>query len=130
MTNAVRVRKSVLERLAEEAKRAGEKECCGLLAGSEGVISEVFPARNALESGKEFEIAPAELFSVFRAMRGAGLEHLGIYHSHPKGPSGPSARDIEQAYYPDAAYFVISPGGTRAFRICEGKVEEREIQVL
>ena len=44
-----------------------------------------------------------------REIRMAGLELLGIYHSHPNGENQPSPRDIERAYYPDAAYFIISP---------------------
>jgi proteasome lid subunit RPN8/RPN11 len=62
-------------------------------------------------------------------MREAGLEHLGIYHSHPQGPATPSPRDVERAYYPEAAYFVIA-AETRAFVIREGKVEELKITVV
>ncbi len=43
-----------------------------------------------------------------REIRAAGLELLGIYHSHPTGENKPSARDIERAYYPEAAYFIVS----------------------
>ena len=44
-----------------------------------------------------------------REIRAAKLELLGIYHSHPNGKNEPSARDIELAYYPDTAYFILSP---------------------
>ncbi len=129
MALEVRIRKRIVERMAEEARQTPTQECCGLLAGSEGVITEIFPAKNALDSTTEFEIAPAELFRIFRAMREAGLEHLGIYHSHPRGPAMPSARDVERAFYPEAAYFVIAEE-TKAFEIREGKVEELEIRVV
>jgi proteasome lid subunit RPN8/RPN11 len=128
MAGVVRIRKAILERMAEEARRTPAQECCGLLAGRDGLITEIFPATNALASATEFEIAPEELFRIFRAMREAGLEHLGIYHSHPRGPEGPSARDVEQANYPEAAYFVLSPVGVRAFEIREGKVEDLELK--
>lgn len=69
-----------------------------------------------------------------REMRADGLELLGIYHSHPNGKNEPSPRDIELAYYPDAAYFIISPlvgaaRPVRAFSILDGHVTELEIQV-
>ncbi|MBI3662425.1 MAG: M67 family metallopeptidase [Acidobacteria bacterium] len=115
--------------MAEEASRTPKQECCGLLAGREGVISEIFPATNALWSATEFEIAPQELFRIFRAIRDAGLEHMGIYHSHPGGPAAPSARDIERAFYPEAAYFVISVEA-KAFEIREGRVEELQIRMV
>ena len=125
----MRIRKEILERMAEEARRTPEQECCGLLAGRDGIISEIFPAGNALASATEFEIAPAELFRIFRAMREAGLEHLGIYHSHPRGPAAPSEKDIERAYYPEAAYFVIWRE-IKAFGIRDGKVEELKIKIV
>jgi len=99
-----------------------------MLAGQGGVITVIFPATNALASATEFEIAPEELFRIFRAMRAAELEHLGIYHSHPRGPTAPSAKDVERAFYPEAAYFVIW-GEVRAFVIRDGKVDELEIKV-
>jgi len=128
MAKEVRIRKAILGRMAEEARRDPAEECCGLLAGQEGVITEIFPATNALAGATEFEIAPAELFRIFRAMREAGMEHLGIYHSHPRGPATPSARDVERAFYPEAAYFVIARE-VKAFVIREGKVDELEIKV-
>jgi len=128
MAGEVRIRKQIVQRLAEEARRVPTQECCGLLAGRAGVITEIFPATNALASATEFEITPAELFRIFRAMREAELDHLGIYHSHPRGSAVPSPRDVERAFYPEAAYFVIA-GEVRAFVIREEKVEELGIKI-
>ena len=135
MAGIVRVRAEVLERLAAEACGSPGVECCGLLAGRDGVISAVFAARNALASPTAFEIAPEELFGLFRQIRAVGLEHLGIYHSHPIGDNAPSARDIERAYYPEAAYFIVSPlpgagKPVRAFSIRDARVTELTIEVL
>lgn len=128
------MRREIVEEMLRHARSEPGTECCGLLAGLGGVITTIFPAKNALESPTAFEIAPLELFHLFRRMREEGLEHLGLYHSHPAGENVPSPRDIEQAYYPHEAYFVISPqpGATRpirVFSIREGSVEELEIIV-
>ncbi len=133
MPEVVRVRAEILARMAEEARRDPELECCGLLGGGGAVISEIFPARNVLASPSAFEIAPEELFRLFRRMRAAGLEHLGIYHSHPAGANAPSPRDIERAFYPGVAYFIISPLSgaprpVRAFAVREGRVAELTIE--
>src|SRR5208282_3661695 len=104
MTLPVRVTRGALEAVLAHARREPGMECCGLLAGRAGVITTVLPAKNALGSATAFEIAPAELFALFRHMRAHGLDHLGIYHSHPAVDNAPSPRDIERAYYPDAAY--------------------------
>jgi proteasome lid subunit RPN8/RPN11 len=97
------------------------------------VISVVLPARNALASATAYEIEPAELFSLFRRMRDERLEHLGIYHSHPQSDNAPSARDLERAFYPDVAYFIISPRPdalrpVRAFLIANGRAAELVIE--
>ena len=87
-----------------------------------------------MQSASAYEIAPLELFSLFRRMREQSLDHLGIYHSHPRGENVPSRRDIEAAYYPDTAYFIISPRQdaarpVRAFEIRDGQVRELEIHI-
>lgn len=110
-------------------------ECCGLLAGTDGVITKIFRAKNALASATAYEVAPQELFSLFRQMREEGLEHLGIYHSHPATENFPSPSDIEQAGYPYQAYFIISPlpaapNPVRAFFIRDGQVEEVQITIV
>lgn len=132
MTGTVRVRREVLARMLAEARRNSTVECCGLLAGRNGVITELLPATNTLASSTAFEIAPAELFRLFRGMREVGLDHLGIYHSHPATDNAPSPRDVEQAYYPEAAYFIVSPQPdaprpVRAFAIRDGRITEMEI---
>ena len=118
------------------AQRDALTECCGMLAGRDAVIARAFPASNAARNPPtEYEIASKELFQLTRDIRAAGLQLLGIYHSHPNGKNEPSARDIEQAYYPDVAYFIISalPDAkkpVRAFSISDGQVSELEIQVI
>ncbi len=124
-----------MEELLAKARKQPAREVCGLLAGRNGIITRALPATNAaVDPATCYEIAPEELFRLMREMRAARLELLGIYHSHPHGKNEPSPRDIERAYYPDAAYFIISPLPTavrpvRAFSIREGRVTELEIQV-
>ncbi len=127
------MRQSVLDELLAEARRWPGLECCGLLAGRDALISAVLPARNILESAVAYEIEPGELFALFRRIRAGGLDHLGIYHSHPRGDNAPSPRDIERAFYPDAAYFILSPlpavpRPVRAFRISDGRARELTLE--
>jgi len=134
MTDEIRVRAEILEEMIDHARREPEIECCGMLAGRGGVITKSFPANNALASRVAYEISPQELFWLFRRMREEGLEHLALYHSHPQGENAPSARDIAQAYYPDQAYFIISPQPVaprpvRAFSIRHGDVQELKIGI-
>ena len=121
--------------ILEGARQDCSRECCGLLAGRDGVITHVFPAGNvAGNPATSYEIAPVEIFHRMREMRGTGLELLGIYHSHPNGKNEPSPHDIELAYYPDTPYVIISPLAdasrpARAFLIREGQVSELGIEI-
>jgi proteasome lid subunit RPN8/RPN11 len=134
MASTIRARAEILDGMLQHARRQPGAECCGLLAGHGGIITASFPAENTLASATAYEIAPRELFALFRRMREERLDHVGIYHSHPAGENVPSARDIEQAFYPEAAYFIISPRHDapkpiRAFSIREGCAAELEIVV-
>jgi proteasome lid subunit RPN8/RPN11 len=135
MVKAVRVRTELLALLLEEARANARVECCGFLAGRDGLITTILPAPNALASPTAFEIAPVELFRLVRKMRAQKLEHLGIYHSHPAGDNFPSPRDVESAFYPDVAYFILSPCAdaaqpVRAFSIRDGEVKAMQIEVV
>lgn len=131
--NVIRVQDGVLFALQAHAQGEPHHERCGLLAGCEGVITRVLHAHNvAGDPATQYEIASAELFQLMREIRGAGLHLLGIYHSHPQGANEPSRTDIARAYYPDAAYFIISPDAhaekpVRAFAIRDGVVSELQV---
>jgi proteasome lid subunit RPN8/RPN11 len=135
MPDQIRIRAEILEQMIRHARREPEMECCGLLAGREGVITEIFPTRNALASATAYEIPPKELFQLFRRLREEGLQHLGHYHSHLHSENFPSASDIAQAYYPDQAYFIVSLQADaqrpiRAFFIRDGNVQELKIEIV
>ncbi len=132
MADVVRIHAKILNEMLAHARRVPQIECCGLLAGRDGVITAIFPATNALASATLYEIEPREIFELFRILRDKGLQHLGQYHSHLSTENTPSPTDIEQAGYPDQAYFIVSlradaPNPVRAFSIREGTVQELEI---
>jgi len=132
----IQVSRDVRPNMLEHVRREPTLECCGLLAGREGVITHVLPAVNvAADPAKGYEIDPREIVRLMREFRERQLEFLGIYHSHPNGKNEPSARDIDLAYYSEAIYFIVSPLAdaprpVRAFSIRDGRVMELEIEVL
>ena len=132
MADRVLVRAEILQEMLAHARREPHIECCGLLAGRDGVITAIFPATNALASATTYEIAPKELFAFFRTLRETGLIHLGQYHSHLSTQNVPSPTDIDLAGYPEQVYFIVSPlvqnsNPIRAFLIRDGLIHELEI---
>ena len=127
--------RALVEALLEEARRRLPQECCGLLGGHGREVTKILPATNALASPVAYEIPPRELFDLFRHLRAEKLELVGIYHSHPTGENAPSAHDAERAYYPDAAYVILSPRPDHprplcAFQLAAGSIEELAVEVV
>ena len=129
----VRIEAAVINSMVEHAEQEAPLECCGLLMGRSGRITRLRGMQNLARSPIRYEMAPRELFQFFKELRTSGLEHLGIYHSHPSSEAHPSPTDISQAFYPDCIYVILSllapgPPSVRAFSIIEGVVAERVIE--
>ena len=138
MKRTVRSRRKVYGQLLEHARRQPHRECCGILAGQDGLITQAFPAKNvAPDPVRNYEISPKEMVRLMGEFHGRRLEFLGINHSHPNwlDANEPSPKDIALAYYSEAIYIIVTPRPyattpVRAFSIREGRATELEIQVL
>jgi proteasome lid subunit RPN8/RPN11 len=138
MKRAVRSRRKVYGKLLEHARRQPHRECCGILAGQDGLITQALPAKNvAADPVRNYEIAPKEILRLRGELRNRRLEFLGIYHSHPnwRDTNEPSAKDIALACYSEAIYFIVTPRPyattpIRAFSIRDGRAMELEVKVL
>jgi proteasome lid subunit RPN8/RPN11 len=138
MKRAVRSRRKVFGQLLEHARRQPHRECCGILAGQDDVITRAFPAKNvAADPVRNYVIAPKEIVRLTRECRERKLEFLGIYHSHPYwlDVNEPSSKDIALAHDSDAIHFIVTPRPyattpVRAFSIQDGRATELEIQLL
>ena len=87
-------------------------EICGFLAGVAGAVTAVLPIASEHPSPIAFRTEPRSTLAAQRTMRDRGIELLAVYHSHPIGDVFPSARDVKDNTYGEAALWVIvSPGG-------------------
>lgn len=124
------------EMLAEIVAHAHEelpRECCGLIAGRDGVAQAFYRLRNAAPGIDFYEIDPNDLYRVSKELDRRGWDVMVIYHSHPTSRAYPSATDIELAFWTDAYYLICSleqPGqpDLRAFTIRDGQVQEAALR--
>lgn len=98
----------IVNRMLGHAQRSLPEECVGILSGQGHNISGCHPLTNQLQDSKKFMAEPSEQIQLLRQLREEGLELTAIYHSHPQSSATPSAADIQQAYYPEALYLIIS----------------------
>jgi proteasome lid subunit RPN8/RPN11 len=87
------------ETMRDHVESCNPLEGCGLLAGKDGLVKEVFMVRNQAGSAVRFRMEPIEQLHAFERMEATGLDLLGIFHSHPSGPESISATDITEAAY-------------------------------
>ncbi|MDP9485913.1 MAG: M67 family metallopeptidase [Actinomycetota bacterium] len=117
------------ERLVAEvvarARREFPDEVCGWLAGRAGRVERTYPVANAAEDRRSaFVMDPEAQLRTMRAIREAGLELTGTYHSHPRTPSYPSSKDRQLARYPDSAHLIVSLAGVEPEIHCYRITEE------
>jgi len=137
MKRAVRSRRKIYGQLLKHARHQPHRECCGILAGQDGIITQAFPAKNvAADPVRNYEIASREIAILMEELRKRRLEFLGIYHSHPHwmDTNEPSPKDIALAHS-EAIHFIVTPRPyaatpIRAFSIRNRCAMEVEIQIL
>lgn len=106
--NSIKVCKSHLLEMRHHVDQCYPYEACGIVAGKNGITTQVYPIHNELESKYRYRMAPLEQLHAFEDMEKKGEQLLAIFHSHPQGPDSPSPTDIKEAYYPDAVYLIWS----------------------
>lgn len=122
------------DELIGQARLVQPAEACGILAGQNGVVKKVYKLNNVSATPELcYLMDPSEQFRVMKELRVAGLEMVGIYHSHAASPAYPSAKDVELAFYPEVFYVIISLRLTldpevRAFRIQAGEIIEEAVR--
>jgi len=143
----LQIPKTIVDEMIAHAQAEAPNECCGLLAGKENRVGEIYKIGNlpaddpAVADLKvppdrrfRYVMDPKEQLRAFKEMRKNGTELLVIYHSHPHSPAYPSATDVRLAFYADAHYIIISlekeTPEVRAYRIVDQKITEATIKVL
>lgn len=158
--SALSIPQQILDAMVAHARDLDPYECCGLLGGVNGTVVQHYRitntvAKNAqaitvfddaavkklghLSEQTRAEVAyfmdPREMLAAFKDMRQRGLDLAVIYHSHTHSPAYPSMTDVGLAYYPDAAYLIISledkaRPDLRAYWIKEHQVSPALFQVV
>lgn len=132
---ALTVPRQILDEMIGHARAATPHECCGLLAGKDGLVTHHYNIKNIVASqgagvAELFDtvkiatleqLSPEEradiafwmdargMFAAQKDMRVQGTAMLASYHSHPVSPARPSPTDIKAlAFYPDIAHFILS----------------------
>lgn len=131
----VKLPRTLINGILAHAQHSPEIEVCGLIGSTRDGGFQLYPVANvASEADHLFRMDPAVQIDAMRRMREAGEDLFAIYHSHPHAPAEPSARDLDEAAYPEALYLIISLNTKgvlelRGFRLRKGSVESVDLTV-
>jgi proteasome lid subunit RPN8/RPN11 len=102
------IAQDLIQEMVDHVQQSLPEEACGLLAGQAGQVKKVIPITNQAHSPVRFFMEPVELCQALTWIDEAAYALIGIYHSHPNGPSEPSQTDIKQFLYPGTATVILS----------------------
>jgi proteasome lid subunit RPN8/RPN11 len=100
MNKKVMLTRKTWEKMRQHVSHCAPLEACGLLSGNQEQVNGSQGIPNAERSPVRFRMEPHAQWRAFQRMEAAGLEMVGIYHSHPNGPNRPSPTDIAENMYP------------------------------
>ncbi|MDZ7636665.1 MAG: M67 family metallopeptidase [Bryobacterales bacterium] len=118
----IRISDDAWQVMVDHAQRLYPNECCGAMlgvsrpetnaAGETLTVKEIarsVPLENAYqgEQADRYEIRPMDLLKTEREARAAGMELIGIYHSHPDCDAYFSKTDLENSC-PWYSFVVLS----------------------
>jgi len=130
---------SALREQLEAFARAGyPDEACGLLigrtAGGAVRIERLTSARNLnrTRARDRYELDPRDFLAADREARSAGLEIVGIWHTHPDHPARPSETD-RAAAWTGYSYVIVSVSARdvaemRSWRLAGEEFHEETIE--
>ena len=127
---------AVIDAMLVHARAELPNEGCGVVSGSlsERRAIAFHPTRNSEESPLRYNVHPEDLLRVTLEIEEAGVDVVGIFHSHVESPAVPSETDRRLAFYPEAVYLLASltdgdNPDVRAWRITDGEVREATLEI-
>ncbi len=129
----LRLPAEIHERILAHCLAGLPDEACGLLAGdaATGSVVRCYPTRNVAASAKLYTVDPKEHLRADRDAEEAGLEIMGVFHSHTHTDPYPSPTDVAQAPDPSWHYVLVSlrhaEPSLRSYRIVDGAITEEPV---
>jgi len=112
----IKVDEQAWDVMVRHAEAKFPNECCGAMIGriddSAKHVTKAVPLENAYAGaqGARYELRPEDLLEADRQARAAGLDLIGIFHSHPDCDAYFSKTDLENSC-PWYSFVVLSVKG-------------------
>jgi proteasome lid subunit RPN8/RPN11 len=131
----MRIPEELIDEIVAHAREDLPNECCGLIAGRDGVAEVVHRVENAAKSPLRFQMDSQGQYDAWKAIEDAGLEFLAIYHSHTKTEAYPSQTDVNEAVaWPEQVYVIVSLADpdapeVKGYWLKDGGISDAELDI-
>ena len=116
--------KVLYDEVIAHCQREYPKEACGILAGNDHVVNDLYPMTNVDQSPISYQMDPKEQLRIMKQMRVRTQTMLAIYHSHTASAAYPSPVDVTLAVYPDVSYVLVSLRDRAKPQVCSYRIQE------
>ena len=130
----MKISQALIDEMTVHALEDRPNECCGMVAGKDGVATKVVPVLNAAASPLRYEMDPKGQYDALQDIEADG-ELLAIYHSHTKSAAYPSQTDVNQAQnWPEPIYLIVSlvdeeKPDVKGFHLADLKIVDAELEI-
>jgi len=104
----VKISPRLAEIVIAHARKEFPNECCGLIAGRDGVATRVVPTTNTEGTPFMYVMDPREQADLMEEIEQSGDDLLAIYHSHTRSAAYPSTTDVDLAFFAAPLYVIVS----------------------
>jgi|SRR5579884_106809 proteasome lid subunit RPN8/RPN11 len=114
----IRIESEAWQAMVRHAESTFPNECCGamlgVIDGDEKIVRRAVPLENAHPGpqAERYELRPEDLLRADREARQAGMDLIGIFHSHPDCDAYFSETDLKNSC-PWYSFLVLSIKGGR-----------------
>jgi proteasome lid subunit RPN8/RPN11 len=109
----IRIESEAWKEMVRHAESTFPNECCGamlgVIDGEEKIVRRAIPLENAHQGpqAERYELRPEDLLRADREARQAGMDLIGIFHSHPDCDAYFSETDLKNSC-PWYSFVVLS----------------------
>jgi proteasome lid subunit RPN8/RPN11 len=125
----MKLKKAIYDDMIEHCRNCLPYEACGILAGKNNFVTEIYKIKNIEDSFVSYFMEPKEQLKAMKDIRQRGLDMIAIFHSHPFGNAYPSKKDRDLAFY-DVYYVIVGfepKIEVKSFKIKDGEINQEEL---
>ena len=130
----------ILKAITDQARRDYPEETCGLMIGrlhrDHTHVLRMYPVANTASPDQRhhfYQIEGKDFLAAEQTAREAGLEVVGVFHSHPDQQPVPSKTDRELAWE-NLSYLIVHVSAgqdmeCRSWRLMDGAFQEEMVKI-